>query len=65
MSMEFKLNSMGGGDSRPLFRDGMVELPNSLDTHCGTKGSGGDEIYEELEKEQEMDSASMTTDHLA
>ena len=62
--MEFKLNSVGGGDSRLLSRDGTVELPDSFGTCCGTKGSGGHELCEELEPEHELDSASMTTGRL-
>ena len=65
MSMEFKLNSVGGGDSQLLFRDGMVELPRSFGACRGTMGSGGDELCEELEQERELDSASVTTSRLA
>ena len=65
MSMEVKLNSVGGGDSHPFFRDGRVELPGSFGACRDVKGSGGDELCEEIKPEQEPDSASMATGRLA
>ena len=61
MSMVFKLNSMGGEDSLPLFGGGGTELPSSFGAGHGAGGSGGDELCEELEPE----STSMSVDCLA
>ena len=49
MSMEFKLNSMGGEGSLPLFGGGWAELFGSFDAWLGARGSDGGELYEELE----------------
>ena len=64
MSMEFKLNSAGGVESRALFRGGRMELPGSFSACRDIKGSGGDELCEELEPERELDFSSETTGRL-
>ena len=63
--MEVKLNSTGGGDSRPLFWDGRVELPDSFGACRDIKSSGEGELCEELEPERGIDSASVATGRLA
>ena len=65
MSMEFKVNSTGGGDSRPLFRDGRAELSGSFGACRGVGGSGEDEFCEEIELAWGLDSASMFVGCLA
>ena len=65
MSMEFKLNSVGGGDSRPLFKDGRVELPGNFGACRDIRSSGEDELCEELEPERGLDSASTVASRLA
>ena len=64
MNMECKLNSLGGGDSRLLFRDGGAELPGSFGAFHGARSSGEDELCEELEPEWELESTSMPADCL-
>ena len=65
MNMECKLNSLGGGDSRLLFRDGGAELPGSFGAFHGARSSGEDELCEELEPKRGLDSASVAAGCLA
>ena len=64
MSMEFKLNSMGGGDSHPLFRDGRMELPSIFGACRDVRSFREDELCEELEPERGLDSASAAVGRL-
>ena len=64
MSMEFKLNSMGGGDFRPLFRGGRVELLGSFGTCRDVRSFGEVELCEEIEPERRLDSTSVAAGHL-
>ena len=65
MSMEFKLNSVGGGDSLPLFRGEKVELFGSFGACRDIKSSEEGELCEELEPVRGMDSASVAAGRLA
>lgn len=65
MRLEFKLNSMGGGDSRLALEAEGQNSPAASVLAVAPGAPGKDEICEELEPERGLDSASTSAGRLA